>query len=133
MNSDKAVVLRTFANEVDANIAASSLRSQGIETHIQKDDCGGAIPSLQMAGGVRLLVKPEDLGDAEKILNEIEVEYAGKVEQEDEQEDRKGTKSSPMRILRRAFLFLGCFSYFLWICRTLLANIWEFLMVRLVL
>ncbi len=101
MNPDKAVVLRTFANEVGANIAASSLGCQGIETHIQKDDCGGAYPSLQMAGGVRLLVKPEDLEDAEKILNEMEAEDSGEAEQLEQHEDRKTTKSSwkPLEVL----------------------------------
>lgn len=89
MNLDEAVVLRTFAHEFEANFAASSLNSQGIETHIQKDDVGGAYPSLQMARGVKLLVKREDRKAAEEILDEIEAEHAGRIEQEEEQEDSK--------------------------------------------
>ena len=47
-----------------------------------------------MCRGVRLLVKPENLEDAEKILKEMEAEESGKVEQQEEREDRETTKSS---------------------------------------
>ena len=47
-----------------------------------------------MSGGVRLLVKPEDLKDAQTILNEMEAEESGKIEREAEQEDPKTTKAS---------------------------------------
>lgn len=94
MNPDEAVVLRTYTSEVVASIASSRLGFEGIEAHIQKDDCGGAYPSLQMSRGVRLLVKHENLEDAEKILNEMEAEESRKVEREAEQDDDKTTKSS---------------------------------------
>jgi hypothetical protein len=101
MDLDEAVVLRTYASETFASIAASRLGSEGIEAHIQKDDCGGAYPSLQMSGGVRLLVKPEDLKDAQTILNEIEGEESEKIEREAEQEDHKTTRASrdPFEVL----------------------------------
>jgi hypothetical protein len=94
MNLDEAVVLRTFASEAVASIAAARLGSEGIEAHIQKDDCGGAYPSLQVSGGVRLLVKPEDLADAEKILDGMDVEGFGEVEEEEQPEERRRTQSS---------------------------------------
>ncbi len=94
MNLDEAVVLRTYASETVASMAVSRLGFEGIEAHIQKDDCGGAYPSLQISRGVRLLVKPKDMEDAEKILNELEAEESGKVEREVEQDDRNTTKSS---------------------------------------
>ena len=94
MNLDKAVVLRTYASEAIASIAHSRLGFEGIEAYIQKDDCGGAYPSLQMAGGVRLLVKPEDLEDAREILNEMEAEESGKGVRESEQEEGRITESS---------------------------------------
>ena len=50
MNFDEAVVVRTYASEAEASIAASRLGSEGIGAHIQKDDCGGAYPALQMSG-----------------------------------------------------------------------------------
>ncbi len=97
VNLEEAVVLRTYASESLASIAGSRLGFEGIEAHIQKDDCGGAYPSLQMCGGVRLLVNHEDLEDAEKILNEMEAEESGKVEPEAEQESRKTTSGGRLR------------------------------------
>ncbi len=94
MNLGEAVVVRTYAGKAIASIAASRLESEGIETHIQSDDCGGAYPPLQMSRGVRLLVKPEDLDDAEKILHAIEAEDADEVAAPEAQEGRKKTKSN---------------------------------------
>ncbi len=94
MNLDKTVVVRTYASEVLASIAHSRLEFEGIQAHIQKDDCGGAYPSLQMCRGVRLLVKPEDLEDAEKILQEMEAEGSWQEEREAEREDRETTESN---------------------------------------
>jgi hypothetical protein len=101
MNLDETVVLRTYTGESVANIAASRLGIEGIEAHIQKDDCGGAYPSLQMARGVRLVVRAEDVEDAERILNEMESEETQKVDLEAEQEDRRTLKStsSPVGVL----------------------------------
>ncbi len=87
MNLDRAVVLRTYANEALASVANSRLGFEGIEAYIQKNDCGGAYPSLQISTGVRLLVKPEDMEDAEKILNQMDAEESQKVERVAEQED----------------------------------------------
>jgi|GEM_PF-251756 len=94
MNLDEAVVLRTYACEAEASIAESRLGFEGIETRIQKDDCGGAYPSLQMAGGVRLLVKPEDLEDAERILSEMKASECEGVERQAEQADRRERRPS---------------------------------------
>ena len=102
MNTDEAVVLRTYAGEALANIAASRLESEGIETIIQKDDVGGAYPPLQMSRGVRLLVKPADVPRAEEILTEIEEEDTGEVDQPEPEDDRKAKKSHPI-------VFIGVF------------------------
>lgn len=99
MNQDEAVVVRTYASEVIASIAASSLGSAGIEAHIQKDDCGGAYPALQMSRGVRLLVKPEDVEEAEKILLDMEMQDTGEAEEPEEPEDREKTKSNPILLI----------------------------------
>ncbi len=101
MNLDEAVVLRTYAGELVASIAASRLGSEGIEAIIQKDDCGGQYPPLQMTRGVRVLVRPEDLENADKILGEMEAEDFGKIEAQEE--DSKKAKSSPI-------LLIGLFS-----------------------
>ena len=61
------------------NIANLHLGFECIEAHIQKDDCGGAYPSLQMFRGVTLFVKPEDLADGGKILSEMEAKEPRKI------------------------------------------------------
>ena len=94
MNLDRAVVLRTYTSEALASVANSRLGFEGIEAYIQKDDCGGAYPSLQISRGVRLLVKPEDMEDAEKILNQMEAEESQKVERVGQQEDINTVKPS---------------------------------------
>jgi hypothetical protein len=94
MNLDRAVVLRTYTSEALASVANSRLGFEGIEAYIQKDDCGGAYPSLQFSRGVRLLVKPEDKEDAEKILNQMEAEESQKVERMGQQEDINIVKPS---------------------------------------
>jgi len=111
MNLDEAAVIRTYASEAVATIAASRLGSEGIEAHIQMDDCGGAYPALQWSRGVRLLVKPEDRENAEAILNRMEAEDAGEIEQQDRQEDRRKTKSYPMLLIGLLFGFAA--GYFL--------------------
>jgi predicted Fe-Mo cluster-binding NifX family protein len=112
MRLDNTEVVRTYANEAAANIAASSLESQGIEAYVQKDDCGGAYPSLQMAGGVRLLVMSEDRESAEKVLSEMEAEESGKAEQQEPPEDRKAKKLSSVLMVGLFFLGLAA-GYFL--------------------
>ncbi len=106
MNLDDLVVVRTYAGEMEASIAASRLGSEGIEAHIHKDDVGGAYPPLQMSGGVRLLVKPDDLKAAAEILSKAE-QHSREFEPLEEQEADKKTKSRPVVMLRRSFLFLA--------------------------
>jgi hypothetical protein len=101
MDCDKDVVLMTFADEATANVAASRLRSEGIEAHIQKDDCGGAYPSLQASGGVHLFVRPEDLEDAKKLLNEAEVEDLEEID------NQQGLKGAKIKLGRKPSAFLA--------------------------
>ena len=61
------VVIRTFLNHVDADVAKSALEAAGITSVIRADDCGGVRPHLWM-GGVELLVDDFDQAQAEEIL-----------------------------------------------------------------
>ncbi len=61
------VVIRTFLNHVDADLAKSALEAAGIASVIRADDCGGVRPHLWM-GGVELLVDEADQVQAEEIL-----------------------------------------------------------------
>jgi hypothetical protein len=96
MDFDEAAVVRTYASEALASIGESRLRFEGIEAHIKKDDCGGAYPSLHICAGVRLLVKAEDLKDAEEILNKMDAEQ---VQRELESENQEETNSRGFEVL----------------------------------
>ncbi len=96
MNLDNLMVVRTYPGEMEASIAASCLEAEGIEIHIHKDDVGGAYPALQMSGGVKLLVNPDDLERAERILSEAEELGSSRFEFSEGQEPAKNTRISPM-------------------------------------
>lgn len=61
------VVIRTFLNNVDAELAKSALEAADINSVIRADDCGGVRPHLWM-GGVELLVDEADQAQAEEVL-----------------------------------------------------------------
>jgi predicted Fe-Mo cluster-binding NifX family protein len=68
LDLDNAVVLETFYNRIEAEIAAGLLESEGIETMVMADDAGGTYPMLQFIRGVKLMVAPEDKARAREIL-----------------------------------------------------------------
>jgi hypothetical protein len=61
------IVVATFLNKVEADLAQGALEAADIESLIQADDAGGARPHLWM-GGVRLLVRATDAESAREIL-----------------------------------------------------------------
>lgn len=61
------VVVRTYVNAFDAEVARGALEAAGIDSMIRADDCGGTRPHLWM-GGVALLVRDEDAGRADELL-----------------------------------------------------------------
>ena len=65
--SDDLVVIGTFLNAVDAELARGALEAAGIESMIRADDCGGLRPHLWM-GGVEVLVRSEDAAQAAEVL-----------------------------------------------------------------
>jgi hypothetical protein len=65
---DDAVVLQTFYNRIEAEMAQGILEAEGIETVIMADDAGGTYPMLQFLRGVKLMVAPEDKLRAQEIL-----------------------------------------------------------------
>lgn len=64
---DDLHAIRTFINNVDAELARGALEAAGIDSMIRADDCGGTRPHLWM-GGVELLVRQEDVARAEEVL-----------------------------------------------------------------
>jgi hypothetical protein len=68
MDDRKLVSIKTFANEIDAEVAKQHLQSHGIDARVSKDDCGGMRPWLQERQGVSLQVFESDSTKATKIL-----------------------------------------------------------------
>jgi hypothetical protein len=68
MSDTELVVVGTFLNQIEADMAQGALEAADIESMISADDAGGLRPHLWM-GGVRLLVRAEDAEQAVKILN----------------------------------------------------------------
>ena len=71
MNLDDAIVLETFSNRIEAEMAAGLLESEGIEAMVMADDAGGTYPMLQFIRGVRLVVFKEDEARAKEILADM--------------------------------------------------------------
>jgi hypothetical protein len=62
------VTVRTFPNEVDAELAKTQLESGGIRCFLSSDDCGGLRPALTMTNGIKVVVRADDAARAAEIL-----------------------------------------------------------------
>jgi hypothetical protein len=62
------ITLKIFPSRIEAEIAKSFLESNGITAEIKADDFGGIASYLPVPGGIKLLVKEEDLQDAQILL-----------------------------------------------------------------
>jgi len=67
MSDTELVVIGTFLNQIDADMAQGALEAAHIKSMISADDAGGLRPHLWM-GGIRLLVRAEDAKQASEIL-----------------------------------------------------------------
>jgi len=67
MEHPDLVVVRTFGNRIDAELAQSALEAGDIESMIQADDASGEQPGLWLRG-VKLLVRADDAEQATEIL-----------------------------------------------------------------
>ena len=66
--SEEVVVLKTFNNEIEAEMAQQVLQEGGVSAFVFKDDVGGMEPQLQWCNGVRLVVNRADAQHAHKML-----------------------------------------------------------------
>jgi hypothetical protein len=69
MPSNELVVLRTFTNHVDADLARSALEAAGIESMVRADDAGGMRPSFWVGTGVQIMVRADDAKWAAEVLS----------------------------------------------------------------
>jgi hypothetical protein len=67
--SHAPVVIRTFANELEAQLAQAVLDAHGIPSILLRDDAGGMHPMLQFLHGVRLAVRHVDAVPALRWLD----------------------------------------------------------------
>lgn len=67
MSDTALVVVGTFLNQIDADLAKGALEAADIEAMLSADDAGGQRPHMWM-GGIRLLVRAEDADEATAIL-----------------------------------------------------------------
>ena len=69
MSDDSLRIVRTFPNDVEAELAHTVLAAHGIDSVIIRDSAGGMMPWLNTLHPVRLAVRPEDAEIAERLLD----------------------------------------------------------------
>lgn len=71
-NPPSPVIIRRYADPVQAEVDRAVLAAHGIEARVLRDDAGGMLPSLHLGVDVRLLVRWEDAVRALAVLDEGE-------------------------------------------------------------
>jgi hypothetical protein len=69
---DEAVV-KVFMNEIEAELAKEQLVSEGVKCFTMSDNYGGMMPSLNLTGGVKLIVNEYNLERAIEILKAMDM------------------------------------------------------------
>jgi hypothetical protein len=59
----------TYPSVMEADLVKARLAANGIDSVVQSDTSSGAIP--EFTRGVRVFVRPEDLGEALEILEQM--------------------------------------------------------------
>jgi hypothetical protein len=67
---DNFVTIKSFSSIFEAEILNGKLNAYGIESFIQKDDCGGTDPVMHLTLGVHIKVKKNDYEEALALINE---------------------------------------------------------------
>lgn len=67
---DGMIRLRSFASQLDGEIALGRLEALGVKAMLQTDNCDGMHPHLDLRAGVHLLVREEEAEKAREILAE---------------------------------------------------------------
>jgi hypothetical protein len=70
MSDSDLVVVHTYNNRPEADLAKSALEAAGIDAMVQADDGGGMRPAIAWAGsGMHILVRAEDMEVAREVLD----------------------------------------------------------------
>lgn len=89
-NSGAPVIIRRYADPVQAEVDRAVLAAHGIEARVLRDDAGGMLPSLHVGVDVRLIVRWEDAVRALAVLDEGEEERERAMEGGEGGEGEKG-------------------------------------------
>ena len=68
-NRDELVVVRTFSNRFEADVAKTALDAAEIDSFVRADDAGGMRPHMWPSMGVDLLVRAGDAERANEVLS----------------------------------------------------------------
>lgn len=68
MSDERLGVIRTFLNVYEAEMAKGVLEAAGLVSFVRSDDAGGLHPGMWTARGVQLIVRTEDIEEAERVL-----------------------------------------------------------------
>ncbi|MEO6252226.1 MAG: DUF2007 domain-containing protein [Ferruginibacter sp.] len=66
MIQDSTILLYTYSDILEANLAQEKLKAQGIDSFIENEDVAGLNP----LGGIKVKIFSKDQEAAEKIINE---------------------------------------------------------------
>lgn len=62
------VVVRTFGDRIEAEMARSALEAAGIRSMVRGDDCAGLRPHMNLGNGIELIIRAIDRSQALEIL-----------------------------------------------------------------
>jgi hypothetical protein len=68
MTDTELMVVGTFLNRIEAELARGALEAAEIESIVSADDAGGMRPGMWLGREVRLMVRAEDAERAGKVL-----------------------------------------------------------------
>jgi len=61
-------VAAVVSSTVEAQLIVGMLAANGIQATVSADDAGGQEPQWQLTDGVRVIVSPEDLAEAQRLI-----------------------------------------------------------------
>ncbi len=67
--SDDLVVVATFGDRQEAELAKGALAAAGIDAVVRSDDSGGMRPAMTFSNGAQLIVRAVDAEPARDILD----------------------------------------------------------------
>lgn len=71
---DGLTLLKTFSSEIEAQLLLNRLQALDIPTVLEKDNCGGMRPHMDISCGVDVLVADEFLEQAQAALDVPDVD-----------------------------------------------------------